>query len=232
MSNTSSSTVLVVDDQTAIRSILKISLENKGFSVLEACNGMECLKILHEKIVGLLILDLVMPVMDGLETMKKIQAVFQDRTIPVIMITGFANREAVLKMHELGCIDFVTKPFVMEEILKRVQKYLGNPVAVPEKPSVEGAVNRTQAGTAPDRKTGPDHLETGGDRENPNESFKIRDMDTGKLEEGMILGGDLLSPKSNGTLASAGVRLTARMIEKFRELGITTVSIKIEEPVQ
>jgi hypothetical protein len=125
-------------------------------------------------------------------------------------------------MHELGCIDFVTKPFIREEILKRVQKYLGNPPVIPDNPSDEGVIKG-------DQKTDPKKCNA---RENPNEIYKIRDVPADKLEEGMILGGDLLFPKGTGTLASAGVRLSGRMIEKIREMGIESISIKVEEKVQ
>jgi CheY-like chemotaxis protein len=92
MSN--SNTVLIVDDQAATRTIIRTFLEKSGYTILEACNGLECLKILHEQIVGLLILDLIMPEMDGLETMKQIHNAFHEKAIPVIVVTGFANKEA------------------------------------------------------------------------------------------------------------------------------------------
>lgn len=114
-------TVLVTDDDKDIRDGIEIYLRNEGYNVLKAADGVEALKILEEQEVHLIILDIMMPNMDGISATFKIRA---ERNIPIIMLS--AKAEDTDKIHGLsvGADDYITKPFHPMELLARVKSQL------------------------------------------------------------------------------------------------------------
>ena len=114
-------TVLVTDDDKDIRDGIEIYLKNEGYSVLKAADGAEALKLLEENEIHLIILDIMMPNMDGITATFKIRT---ERNIPIIMLS--AKAEETDKIHGLsvGADDYITKPFHPLELLARVKSQL------------------------------------------------------------------------------------------------------------
>ena len=114
-------TVLVTDDDKDIRDGIEIYLKNEGYNVLKAADGAEALQLLEENEVHLLILDIMMPTMDGITATFKIRT---ERNIPIIMLS--AKAEETDKIHGLsvGADDYITKPFHPLELLARVKSQL------------------------------------------------------------------------------------------------------------
>jgi len=116
--------ILVIDDSPTIRAMLKPVLEMDGHNVLEAENGRAGIEVLKKNRVHLIILDLMMPEMDGFETLKVIKNHPNWKKIPVIMLTTKSELENELKGFDLGVDDFMPKPFLPERLLARVRALL------------------------------------------------------------------------------------------------------------
>lgn len=114
-------TILVVDDDQDIRDGIEIYLKNEGYNVLKAQDGLEALEKLTENEVHLIILDIMMPRMDGINATFKIR---ESRNIPIIMLS--AKAESTDKIHGLsvGADDYITKPFHPLELMARVKSQL------------------------------------------------------------------------------------------------------------
>ncbi|HWI49751.1 MAG TPA: response regulator transcription factor [Rummeliibacillus sp.] len=114
-------TILVTDDDQDIRDGIEIYLKNEGYNVLKAANGVEALEQLLEHEIHLIILDIMMPELDGIQTTFKIR---EERNIPIIMLS--AKVEDSDKIHGLsvGADDYVTKPFHPLELMARVKSQL------------------------------------------------------------------------------------------------------------
>lgn len=114
-------TVLVVDDDREIREGIEIYLRNEGYRVLKASDGREALDLLEQEEVHLIILDIMMPNMDGIQATFRIR---DSRNIPIIMLS--AKSEETDKIHGLsvGADDYVTKPFHPMELMARVKSQL------------------------------------------------------------------------------------------------------------
>ena len=113
--------ILVVDDEPAIVRLVRVTLQAEGFAVISAGRGEEALPQLEEERPDLVILDLMMPGMDGFETLRRIR---QRSTIPVIMLTARATDADTLKGLQGGADDYVTKPFNPDELVARVKAVL------------------------------------------------------------------------------------------------------------
>ena len=114
-------TVLVVDDDRDIRELVAMKLKLDGIDVLEAPNGLAALEVLGANEVDLVILDLMMPVMDGVETCRAIRANDSWKSLPVIMLTARAQSDDVEHGFDIGATDYVIKPFSPRELLSRVR---------------------------------------------------------------------------------------------------------------
>lgn len=125
-------TVLVVDDEDGVNALIVDALHLAGFATASARHGQEALRILREQRPDLVILDLSMPRMDGLEVLERVRAT-GDRT-PVIILTARQDRDDVRTGFELGADDFVRKPFGIEELILRVRAVLRRVEPGPERP--------------------------------------------------------------------------------------------------
>ena len=114
-------TVLICDDEKDIRSALRIYLESAGYTVLEAANGKRALELVEEGSPDLVLLDIMMPVMDGLSTLSAIR---QQSAVPVILVTAKSEDYDKIIGLNLGADDYVTKPFNAMEVLARVKAVL------------------------------------------------------------------------------------------------------------
>ncbi len=113
--------ILVVDDEPRMTRFIRMNLELEGYQVIEARSGMEALKRVREDLPDLVILDVMMPEMDGFETLRLIRQV---STVPVIMLTVKAEEDDKVRGLELGADDYVTKPFSPRELASRVKALL------------------------------------------------------------------------------------------------------------
>ena len=114
-------TILVVDDEIKIRNLLTMFLKKENFQVAEAANGLEAIRKVEQVQPSLVILDLMMPVVDGIETCREIRK-FSD--VPVIMLTAKTEEEDRIQGLEIGADDYVTKPFSPLEVVARVKAVL------------------------------------------------------------------------------------------------------------
>ncbi|MET3289181.1 UNVERIFIED_CONTAM: DNA-binding response OmpR family regulator [Brevibacillus sp. OAP136] len=114
--------ILIVDDEEHIRELMRIFLRNEGFEVAEATNGAEALSIVEKSAIDLVILDIMMPHMDGWELCKKIREHGPD--IPLLMVTAKGEAGQKVKGFQLGTDDYVTKPFDPLELVMRVKALL------------------------------------------------------------------------------------------------------------
>ena len=110
-------TILVVEDQREIRDIVMRYLEKEGYHVISAKNGIEALEIYKDEKIHLLILDVMMPGIDGFEVLKTLRRV---SNIPVIMLTAKVGEEDRIFGFDLGADDYVVKPFSARELVRRV----------------------------------------------------------------------------------------------------------------
>ncbi len=113
--------ILCVDDALFYRKILEDLLSPRGYEVFKAENGKEALEIIAREKVDLVLLDVVMPGMDGYDVCKAIKADERTRNIPVVMITGLISKEDRIKGIEAGAEEFLTKPFDPSEVLARIK---------------------------------------------------------------------------------------------------------------
>lgn len=113
--------VLVVDDETRIIDFIRMNLELEGFQVLEAHNGLQALEIVRTQLPDLVILDIMMPQLDGFETLRMLR---EFSSIPVIMLTAKGEEDDKVRGLELGADDYVTKPFGPRELSSRVRAVL------------------------------------------------------------------------------------------------------------
>jgi DNA-binding response OmpR family regulator len=113
--------ILIADDESDIRNLIKISLEENGYTVFAAQNGKEALDILMAQDVHLAILDVMMPVLDGFNLLRKIR---EHSTIPVIFLTARADDMDKVLGLGLGADDYLVKPFSIAELMARVGAHL------------------------------------------------------------------------------------------------------------
>jgi len=117
-------TILVVDDEKNIRRTLRMVLEGSGFNTLEASSAEECLETLGSQEVDLLILDVRLPKMSGIEALKKIRDGPETRRLPVLMVSGHASVAEAVQAVQLGATDFFEKPLDRDRILVTVRNAL------------------------------------------------------------------------------------------------------------
>jgi len=120
----SSSTILVVDDEPQIRRVMRNALSSHGYAIVEAPNGEEALKKLGAGRLDLVILDMNMPGIDGIEACREIRTVSK---VPIIMLTVRAKEKDKVRALDAGADDYVVKPFGIEEFERRC-------AALPAKP--------------------------------------------------------------------------------------------------
>jgi response regulator RpfG family c-di-GMP phosphodiesterase len=122
--DTAPTTILCVDDEVLFRTILRDFLQPHGYRVLEAATGREALQILEDQDIDVVLLDVNMPEMDGLEACRYIKADEHTAHIPVIMITSLAGTDDRIRGIEAGAEDYIFKPFHQEEVLARIRMLL------------------------------------------------------------------------------------------------------------
>lgn len=113
--------VLVVDDEKSLRDFVRRNLEVRGYRVQIASNGIEALAVFENETIHLVILDIMMPHMDGLEATRRIREVSH---VPIIILTAMGEETDKVRAFDLGADDYLTKPFGVGELLGRVKAVL------------------------------------------------------------------------------------------------------------
>lgn len=113
--------ILVVDDEIRISRMIRMNLEHDGYDVIEANSGQQALDMVRSRMPNLVILDVMMPGLDGFETLQILREISQ---VPVIMLTAKSEEEDRIRGLELGADDYVTKPFSPRELMSRVKAVL------------------------------------------------------------------------------------------------------------
>jgi DNA-binding response OmpR family regulator len=116
-----SATILLVDDEDAVQKLLTYPLEHEGFKVLQARDGVEALERFDSERVDLVVLDLMLPKLDGLEVCRRLRS---HSTVPIIMLTARDDELDKVVGLELGADDYITKPFSIREFRSRVRALL------------------------------------------------------------------------------------------------------------
>jgi DNA-binding response OmpR family regulator len=127
-----SSTILLVDDEDSVQKLLTYPLERDGFRVVPARDGEEALARFSEEDFDLVVLDIMLPKLDGLEVCKRLRV---DSTVPIIMLTARGEELDKVLGLELGADDYITKPFSIQEFRSRVRALLRRAAAAPRGPA-------------------------------------------------------------------------------------------------
>ena len=116
--------ILIVDDSITNRSFLRAVLEDENFVIWEAVNGLDAINLLQEKIPDIILLDLMMPVMNGFDVCRQIKKDKRLAEVPIIIISAITETEDKVEGLRLGAVDYVTKPFQHEELMVRIRTHL------------------------------------------------------------------------------------------------------------
>ncbi|MFE4045701.1 response regulator [Priestia sp. YIM B13490] len=114
--------ILIVDDQYGIRILLTEVLQKEGYTTFQAANGFQAIDITKEQAPDLVLLDMKIPGMDGIEILKKLKQ--HDETIKVIIMTAYGELDMIQEAKDLGALTHFAKPFDIDEIRKVVREYI------------------------------------------------------------------------------------------------------------
>ena len=117
--------VLIVDDQYGIRILLNEVLQKEGYDTYQAANGLQALEVVQENVPDLILLDMKIPGMDGIEILKRVKALYPD--MKVIIMTAYGELDMIQEAMDLGAITHFAKPFDIVDIREAVKKYLALP---------------------------------------------------------------------------------------------------------
>lgn len=120
----STKTILAVDDEEHILDLIVYNLENNGYSVIRADTGEEAMELLEKETVDLVLLDYMLPGIDGIEVLKRIRSDKKFKRLPVIMLTAKSDEISKVIGLELGADDYLTKPFGIHELVARIKAVL------------------------------------------------------------------------------------------------------------
>ncbi|MEE8598935.1 MAG: response regulator [Dehalococcoidales bacterium] len=112
--------ILVVDDEVAVRLVLQRILEGLGYHVVTAANGQEALDKMPQLNIGVALLDIMMPGMSGMEVLQQITTNWPETC--VIMVTAVADAQTAIEAMKLGAYDYITKPFMRDDVAQKVQE--------------------------------------------------------------------------------------------------------------
>lgn len=117
--------ILIAEDEEAYSRVLKYKLEEEGFEIVVAINGAEALTAAHTKKPDLLLLDLIMPVMDGFEVLEKWSADTGLKKVPVIVLSNLGQEEDIQRTKKLGAKDyFIKSDMNLVDMIEKIKKYL------------------------------------------------------------------------------------------------------------
>ncbi|MBU7008600.1 response regulator transcription factor [Phosphitispora fastidiosa] len=135
-------TILVVDDESHIVELVRFNLEKEGYNVISAQDGLKAYKMAAEHKPDLIVLDVMLPEMDGFEVCRQIQKDIEMAEIPIIMLTARSEEIDKVLGLEIGADDYITKPFSPRELIARVKARLRRITAKQQNPEISGQVIR------------------------------------------------------------------------------------------
>ncbi|MBW3587996.1 MAG: response regulator transcription factor [Actinobacteria bacterium] len=116
--------ILVVDDEPAILQMLKMNLEMEGYEAILAGDGETAIKRIEFEQPDIVLLDIMMPALDGWQVLQRLQEMSLSKPPKVLVVTAKGGEHDVSKVFELGAVDYIAKPFDVEDLLERVKKVL------------------------------------------------------------------------------------------------------------
>ena len=116
--------ILVVDDDAVVRALVALALRKAGMSVLEADNGQAALDMIVNEVIGVVVCDVGMPGMSGIEVVQELRRRPESSTLPVILMTGSGDEHSVVAGLEAGATDFIAKPVRLDELVARVKAHM------------------------------------------------------------------------------------------------------------
>ncbi|MEA5534825.1 response regulator [Crocosphaera sp. XPORK-15E] len=116
--------ILVVDDDRAMRSLLRVAMEEEGYRVIEAKNGQQCLDEYDRWQADMVLLDAIMPEMDGFTCCQRLRSLDNNNYLPILMITALDDQESIDQAFAVGATDYVTKPIYWSVLSQRVSRLL------------------------------------------------------------------------------------------------------------
>lgn len=124
MSENAAHSVLIVDDEPTARTMLRLILVRAGFEVLEAQNGSEALEVVEGRLPDVMLLDIMMPGIDGFEVCQILRGQARTADLPIIMLSARADAESVNRGLRLGATKYLTKPVMPDELTRHVREVL------------------------------------------------------------------------------------------------------------
>ena len=119
--------VLVVDDEEQVRNLVCLALRRGGFEAVPSPSGEDALTLLETRTVDLILIDVLMPGVDGFDTVRVLKSRPEQARIPVLFMSGFPEKNRVLFAGQTGAVDFLTKPLDLKSMLGKVTAILGKP---------------------------------------------------------------------------------------------------------
>lgn len=116
--------VMVVDDESVVRRMVYQAMHNEGYVIVEAKNGAQCLELCQQRLPNLILLDAIMPEVDGFTCCERLRDTYLERCPPILMITVLDDRASVDRAFEAGAMDFITKPIHWAVLLHRVRRLI------------------------------------------------------------------------------------------------------------
>lgn len=124
--------ILVIDDDKAINELVKINLELIGYKVIQALDGIKGFALVKQELPNLVVLDVMMPEVDGYTVAQRIRQNPETKNIPILMLTALSQIDDKVKGFDIGVDDYLTKPFEMEELKVRIRALLKRSRQIPE----------------------------------------------------------------------------------------------------
>lgn len=115
-------TIWVVDDDAMNLRMAEFILKQQQYDVVTIESGLECLQLLGRSLPDLILLDVQMPIMNGIKTLEHIREKEETKDIPVVFLTASADSDTVIEAGRLNVVDYVVKPFMPQELLSRIEK--------------------------------------------------------------------------------------------------------------
>ena len=133
--------ILVVDDDIAINELIKVNLELSGYQVVQAFDGLEGFAIAKQEQPALIILDIMMPDVDGYTVAQRVRMNQEIAEVPILMLTALSQLKDKVKGFDIGVDDYLVKPFEMDELIVRVRALLKRSNQIPESVAVKELLN-------------------------------------------------------------------------------------------
>ncbi len=116
--------ILIADDEEDIKDVLSLYLEASGFEVITAFDGLDAMERAKESLPDLILMDVMMPVIDGIEVTRQLKEIDSTKDIPIVLLSAAAQSEMVEKGLNSGAIDYISKPFEPEQVKNAVKQIL------------------------------------------------------------------------------------------------------------